>query len=92
MKKEEVRTLVVQHETGMHCRPSASFVKVASQFQSDIFVEKDGETVNGKSIVGLLMLAAGPGSQINVKAVGEDANKALDALENLVKNDFTFSG
>lgn len=86
---EEVRTLTVNLETGMHCRPSASFVKVATQFQSDIFVEKDGETVNGKSIMGLLILAVGQGSKIQVTAKGPDATSALDALENLVKSDFT---
>ncbi len=62
--KEEVRTLTVNLETGLHCRPSASFVKLANQFQSDIFVEKNGEKVNGKSIMGLLILAIEQGSQI----------------------------
>ena len=87
--KEEVRTLEINHETGMHCRPSASFVKIAHQFQSDIFVERDGEKVNGKSIMGLMMLAVPQGSKIDVSAIGPDATSALDALETLVKNDFT---
>ncbi len=87
--KEEVRTLEINHETGMHCRPSASFVKIANQFQSDIFVERDGEKVNGKSIMGLMMLAVPQGSKIDVSAIGPDATLALDALETLVKNDFT---
>lgn len=89
--KEEVRTLEINHETGMHCRPSASFVKIANQFQSDIFVKKDGEKVNGKSIMGLMMLAVPQGSKIDVSAIGPDATSALDALETLVKNDFTIS-
>jgi phosphocarrier protein HPr len=80
---EQVRTLEICHETGLHCRPSASFVKIANQFQSDIFVEKDGEKVNGKSIVGLLTLAADNGSKIQVTAIGEDAELALNALGEL---------
>ncbi len=87
--KEEVRTLTVNLETGLHCRPSASFVKLANQFQSDIFVEKNGEKVNGKSIMGLLILAIEQGSQIRISAKGPDATLALDALENLVKSDFS---
>jgi phosphocarrier protein len=89
--KEEVRTLEISHETGMHCRPSASFVKIANQFQSDIFVQRDGEKVNGKSIMGLMMLAVPYGSKIDVSAIGPDATLALDALETLVKNNFTIS-
>ena len=92
MKKvyeEKTRRFKVCHETGMHCRPSASFVKVAQKFKSDIYVEKDGECVNGKSIMGLMMLAAQNGATLNVTAVGPDANPALDALESLVTHDFT---
>lgn len=88
---KENRQLEIHNETGMHCRPSASFVKVASQFQSDILVEKDGATVNGKSIMGMLMLAADRGSKLDVTATGPDATLALDALENLVKNDFVIA-
>jgi phosphocarrier protein HPr len=84
----KTRQFKVCHRTGMHCRPSASFVKLAQKFKSDIFVEKDGERVNGKSILGLMMLAAQKGSTLNVIAVGSDAKPALDALENLVTNDF----
>lgn len=85
------KPLIIQHATGLHCRPSASFVKLANQFQSDILVEKDGETVNGKSIMGLMMLAASQGSRIDVTAIGPDAVLAVDALENLVNNDFNLS-
>jgi len=63
---KEVRTITVNNETGLHCRPSASFVKLANQFESDITIEKDGESVNGKSIVGLLMLGAGKGSKLHI--------------------------
>jgi phosphocarrier protein len=58
------RELQILNKAGIHARPAAMFVKLASRFKSDIFVEKDGEKVNGKSIMGLLMLAAGPGSRL----------------------------
>jgi phosphocarrier protein len=90
MNKEakENRQIKVCNESGMHARPSASFVKVAQKFKSDIFVEKNGDRVNGKSIMGLMMLAAQNGSTLNVTAIGPDAKPALDALENLVTHDF----
>ena len=64
------------------------FVKVANRFDSDIFVEKDGEKVNGKSIMGLMMLAAGPGTTLTVEALGKDASAALQELEELVNRKF----
>jgi phosphocarrier protein len=64
------------------------FVKTANQFDCDVFVEKDGETVNGKSIMGLMMLAAGPGSKIRIQADGEDAAKAVTEIEALLKRKF----
>ena len=64
------------------------FVKTANRFTCDIFVEKDGEKVNGKSIMGLMMLAAGPGSQILIEAHGVDAAAALTELESLLKRKF----
>ena len=62
---------------GLHARPSAMFVKVCSRFKCDIWVEKDGEQVNGKSIMGLMMLAAGLGSKLRITCEGSDAEKAL---------------
>jgi len=64
------------------------FVKTANRFTCDIFVEKDGEKVNGKSIMGLMMLAAGPGSKLLIHADGPDASKALAEIENLLKRKF----
>ena len=64
------------------------FVKTANRFECDVFVEKDGEKVNGKSIMGLMMLAAGPGSKLSVHAEGEDAARALNELEALLKRKF----
>ena len=64
------------------------FVKTANRFACDIFVEKDGEKINGKSIMGLMMLAAGPGSKLIIHARGPDAPQALAELEALVKRKF----
>ena len=72
----------------MHARPAALFVKTAHRFSSQVLVEKDGEIVNGKSIMGLMMLAAGPGSKITVAADGDDASKAVAELELLLKRKF----
>jgi phosphocarrier protein HPr len=88
---EELRItkeLVVTNKLGIHARPAAMFVKTANKFECDIFVEKDGERVNGKSIMGLMMLAAGPGSKLLVLAEGEEAAKAVVELEALIKRKF----
>jgi len=84
IKKE----LVVVNKLGIHARPAAMFVKTANQFDCDVFVEKDGETVNGKSIMGLMMLAAGPGCRIRVQAEGNDAARAVSEIEALLKRKF----
>src|ERR1700757_4326224 len=78
----------VSNKLGIHARPAAMFVKTANRFSCDIFVEKDGEKVNGKSIMGLMMLAAGPGSRLTVHAQGQDASQALSELETLIKRKF----
>jgi phosphocarrier protein len=78
----------VANKLGIHARPAAMFVKTANRFSCDIFVEKDGEKVNGKSIMGLMMLAAGPGSKLTVHAQGQDASQALAELELLIKAKF----
>jgi phosphocarrier protein len=82
------KELTISNKLGIHARPAAQFVKTASKFKADIRVEKDGEEVNGKSIMGLMMLAAGHGSVINVIAEGTDAEDALKALEDLVNRNF----
>jgi phosphocarrier protein HPr len=82
------KELVVTNKLGIHARPAAMFVKTANRFECDIFVEKDGERVNGKSIMGLMMLAAGPGSQLMVFAEGPDAPRALVELEALLNRKF----
>ena len=78
----------VSNKLGIHARPAAMFVKTANRFVCDIFVEKDGERVNGKSIMGLMMLAAGPGSKLTVCAQGQDASQALAEIDALIKRKF----
>jgi len=82
------KEFLVSNKLGIHARPAAMFVKVANRFTCDIFVEKDGEKVNGKSIMGLMMLAAGPGSKLTVHAEGNDASQALAEIETLIKRKF----
>ncbi len=82
------KDLVILNALGMHARPSARFVKVSNRYRSEIWVEKDGEHVNGKSIMGLMMLAAGQGSKLRVTAEGPDAEKALEDLEHLIQTRF----
>ncbi len=82
------RDLTVTNKLGMHARPAAMFVKIANRYTCNVFVEKDGEQVNGKSIMGLMMLAAGPGCKIRVQADGTDASLAVTELEALVKRKF----
>ena len=82
------RELTISNKLGIHARPAAQFVKTASKFEADIRVEKDGEEVNGKSIMGLMMLAAGHGSVIKIIVEGSDAQDAMKALEDLVNRNF----
>ncbi|CAI9086674.1 HPr family phosphocarrier protein [Candidatus Methylacidiphilum fumarolicum] len=83
-----VREVLVQNKLGIHARPAAMFVKIANRYESDIKVEKDGEEVNGKSIMGVMLLAASMGSKLKITAVGPDAQQAVEALVNLVNNKF----
>ncbi|MBK8093916.1 MAG: HPr family phosphocarrier protein [Verrucomicrobiaceae bacterium] len=82
------KTLTICNKMGMHARPAAQFVKRASKYQCDIWVEKDDEPVNGKSIMGLMMLAAGKGECIKISTDGADAEAAMADLEELVKSGF----
>jgi phosphocarrier protein HPr len=87
-RKEITKELVVSNKLGIHARPAAMFVKIASRYECDIFVEKDGERVNGKSIMGLMMLAAGPGSKLKLIANGSDAPAAVNEIDALLKRKF----
>ena len=82
------RHMKIKNRLGIHARPAAAFAKIANQFQSDIRVQKDGLDVNGKSIMGIMMLAAAKGNIINVVANGDDCLEAINALEELVENKF----
>jgi phosphocarrier protein HPr len=82
------KELPVINKRGLHARASAKFVQMAEKFESEIHVTRCGETVNGDSIMGLLMLAAGPGTTIQVTCSGPDASEALAALENLLATKF----
>jgi len=81
--------LTIPNEEGLHARPAAKFVKLANGFSCDIFVEKEDEEINGKSIMGLMMLAAAQGEVITITAEGSDADAALASLSNLVNSGFT---
>lgn len=88
-KKDTISKKVeIKNELGIHARPAAMFVKLTSKFKADIFVEKDGESVNGKSIMGIMMLAASKGTQIKIKASGTDAEQAVEQIEELINSKF----
>jgi phosphocarrier protein len=82
------RTVQIVNKNGLHARPAAEIVKLAAKFQSEITVVKEDLDVNGKSIMGVMMLAAEHGSSITFRAEGPDADQALDALATLVANKF----
>ena len=83
-----VKEVVIANKLGMHARPAAMFVRVANRFSAEIWVEKDGEEINGKSIMGLMLLAAGCGSRLKVTAMGTDAAQALKEIEEIIARKF----
>ena len=82
------KEITIVNRLGMHARPAAMFVRIASRFRSEIWVEKEGEQINGKSIMGLMMLAAGQGSKLCIRCEGPDAEKAMEELEALIAGKF----
>lgn len=82
------KDFTITNQLGIHARPAAQFVKIANSFPCDIRVEKDDDEVDGKSILGLMMLAAGHGSVISVTTEGDQENEALAALGDLIEKDF----
>lgn len=82
------REFVIKNRLGLHARAAAQLVKTANRFRSEIHVEKEGTEVNGKSIMGILMLAAPQGSRIAVTVTGEDSIEAMEALAELIENGF----
>jgi phosphocarrier protein HPr len=83
------KDISIVNRLGLHARPAAMFVRIASRYRSEIWVSKEGEEVNGKSIMGLMMLAAGQGSKLHIRCEGPDADKALEELETLIKDGFS---
>ncbi|HOX54445.1 MAG: HPr family phosphocarrier protein [Candidatus Omnitrophica bacterium] len=81
------KVVTIKNKQGLHARPAALFVQIASKYDSEITVKKGKETVNGKSIMGILMLAANRGSKVTIEAVGDDAEKAILELEALLGRD-----
>jgi phosphocarrier protein HPr len=86
--EEKSTVLVVQNKMGIHARPAAMIVRIANKYNSELFMEKDDEMVNGKSIMGIMMLAAGQGSKIRAIASGIDADVLLAELEALFQRKF----
>ena len=82
------RTVQIVYKNGLHARPAAEIVKISARFQSEITLVKDGMEVNGKSIMGVMMLAAECGSSLLMRAEGADADAALEALATLITNKF----
>jgi len=82
------KEVTIVNRLGMHARPAAMFVRVASRFRAEIWVEKEGEQINGKSIMGLMMLAAGQGSKLLIRCEGPDAEKAMEEIEELIAAKF----
>ncbi len=82
------KKIKVVNKLGIHARPAALFVQTANQFECDISLRRGRQTVNGKSIMGIMMLAAGPGSSITIICEGSDAELALESLERLFVNKF----
>jgi phosphocarrier protein HPr len=87
-EQEYTKSVTVANVYGLHARPAAEFVKLAIKFESEILVSKDGLEVNGKSIMGVMMLAAEKGSTIQIRARGADAREAVEALVRLVADGF----
>lgn len=82
------RSVQIVNKNGLHARPAAEIVKIAARYKSEITVVRDELEVNGKSIMGVMMLAAECGATIHLRAVGPDADQALDALAHLIANKF----
>lgn len=84
----EERTVEVPNRLGLHARPAAEFVKLANRFEAEVTVRKEDLEVNGKSIMGMMMLAAECGSRLTIRASGSDAAQAVSGLVDLVRNGF----
>ena len=81
------KTVIIKNKQGLHARPAALFVQIANKFDSDVMVSKGKTKVNGKSIMGIMMLEAGRGAKVTITIKGEDAQQAITELENLLLSD-----
>ena len=81
------KSIIIKNKQGLHARPAALFVQIANKFNCDITIAKGKQKVNGKSIMGIMMLEAGTGSKITMVAAGDDAEQALTELEGLLMSD-----
>ncbi len=84
----EIQTFTIKNRLGLHARAAALLVKTANRFHSEVTIEKDGLEVNGKSIMGILMLAASKGTKITLKVEGKDSVHAMQTLSRLIENKF----
>ena len=82
------KTLKIKTESGIHARPAAMFVKMANKFPCEILVQKDDQEINGKSIMGIMMLALTKGTTITIKADGQKEKEAVKKIAELIENDF----
>ena len=82
------KEIAIINRLGLHARPAAMFVRISSRYRCEVWVAKEGEEVNGKSIMGLMMLAAGQGSKLRIRCDGPDADKAMQELEELINARF----
>lgn len=82
------REMVISNRLGIHARPASLFVQTASRFEAEISVHKDKQVIDGKSILGILVLAAGKGTRLKISACGKDAIEALNTLESLINSKF----
>lgn len=82
------KKFTIKNKLGLHARPAALFVEIANKFESEIFVKKGDKKINGKSIMGLMMLAAGCGTKLTVDIDGPDAKEAMAEIEKVISNNF----
>jgi phosphocarrier protein len=85
----EIQTFTIRNRLGLHARAAALLVKTANRFASEVIIERDGLEVNGKSIMGILMLAASKGTKITLKVEGKDSAQAIQTLGKLIENKFS---
>lgn len=84
----EIKTFEIKNKLGLHARPAAKLVRISSQYKAKVFIEKDGQQVNGKSMLSVLTMACPQGSRITIRAEGRDASEVINALEKVIEDKF----